>query len=92
MQGKVAVVLNCLGMPYRKTLCLMANVEGELRFVSGVVCFPQRWTIGEKVGMNMETDPRSCAPFQSAAGALSRRLHEPPGAGQALLAHQLGCI
>lgn len=32
----------------------MANVEGELRFVSGVVCFPQRWTIGEKIGMNME--------------------------------------
>ena len=32
----------------------MAEVDGELRFVSGVVCFPQRWTIGEKIGMNME--------------------------------------
>ena len=38
----------------QEDLCLMAEVEGELRFVSGVVCFPQRWTIGEKVGMNME--------------------------------------
>ena len=38
----------------QEDLCLMADVDGELRFVSGVVCFPQRWTIGEKIGMNME--------------------------------------
>ncbi|KAK9852859.1 hypothetical protein WJX84_003744 [Apatococcus fuscideae] len=46
--------LDVCGRLVQEDLCLMAEVEGELRFVSGVVCFPQRWTIGEKVGMNME--------------------------------------
>ncbi|KAK9821702.1 hypothetical protein WJX74_010565 [Apatococcus lobatus] len=46
--------LDVCGRLVQEDLCLMADVEGELRFVSGVVCFPQRWTIGEKIGMNME--------------------------------------
>ncbi|CAM6093039.1 unnamed protein product [Calypogeia fissa] len=38
----------------QEDLCLMMKVDGELRFVSGAVLFPQRWSLQEKLGMNMK--------------------------------------
>lgn len=32
--------------------------DGSLRFVSGAVLFPQRWSLAEKVGMDMRQVPR----------------------------------
>ncbi|CAK0783363.1 hypothetical protein CVIRNUC_006562 [Coccomyxa viridis] len=38
----------------QEDLCLMKVTEdGSLRFVSGAVLFPQRWSLAEKVGMDM---------------------------------------
>ena len=32
---------------------MMPDSQGELRFVSGAVLFPQRWSLMEKIGMDM---------------------------------------
>ena len=32
--------------------------DGSLRFVSGAVLFPQRWSLAEKLGMDMRQVPR----------------------------------
>ena len=32
---------------------MVPDKEGELRFVSGAVLFPQRWSLNEKIGMDM---------------------------------------
>ena len=41
--------------PDQEDLCLMAeDGEGVLRFVSGAVLFPQRWSLLEKLGMDMQ--------------------------------------
>ena len=38
----------------QEDLCLMKVAEdGALRFVSGAVLFPQRWSLAEKLGMDM---------------------------------------
>ena len=38
----------------QEDLCLMTMAEdGALRFVSGAVLFPQRWSLAEKLGMDM---------------------------------------
>jgi hypothetical protein len=38
----------------QEDLCLMTtDSEGVLRFVSGAVLFPQRWSLIEKIGMDM---------------------------------------
>lgn len=38
----------------QEDLCLMTtDAEGVLRFVSGAVLFPQRWSLLEKLGMDM---------------------------------------
>ena len=38
----------------QEDLCLMkVDSEGVLRFVSGAVLFPQRWSLLEKIGMDM---------------------------------------
>jgi hypothetical protein len=38
----------------QEDLCLMTtDAEGVLRFVSGAVLFPQRWSLLEKMGMDM---------------------------------------
>ena len=38
----------------QEDLCLMTVAEdGALRFVSGAVLFPQRWSLAEKLGMDM---------------------------------------
>lgn len=38
----------------QEDLCLMKeDSEGVLRFVSGAVLFPQRWSLLEKIGMDM---------------------------------------
>ena len=45
----------------QEDLCLMTtDSEGVLRFVSGAVLFPQRWSLLEKIGMDMRCAP-SCA-------------------------------
>ena len=41
-------------MHLQEDLCLMKVAEdGSLRFVSGAVLFPQRWSLAEKLGMDM---------------------------------------
>ena len=38
----------------QEDLCIMTtDAEGVLRFVSGAVLFPQRWSLLEKMGMDM---------------------------------------
>ena len=51
---------NCLwqrltcAIAMQEDLCLMKVAEdGALRFVSGAVLFPQRWSLAEKLGMDM---------------------------------------
>jgi len=42
------------GRYFQEDLCLMTVAEdGALRFVSGAVLFPQRWSLAEKLGMDM---------------------------------------
>lgn len=46
--------LNQYWASVQEDLCLMVPDEtGELKFVSGAVLFPQRWSLVEKIGMNM---------------------------------------
>lgn len=33
---------------------MLPDDNGELRFVSGAVLFPQRWSLVEKIGMNLQ--------------------------------------
>lgn len=37
----------------QEDLCLLMKIDGELRFVSGAVLFPQRWQLLEKLGMDL---------------------------------------
>lgn len=54
MLAKPSLLANSL----QEDLCLMTVAEdGALRFVSGAVLFPQRWSLAEKLGMDMRWMP-----------------------------------
>lgn len=50
--------ISCLahsGVNLQEDVCVMMNVDGKLRLVSGAVLFPQRWHLLEKMGMDMRS-------------------------------------
>ncbi|KAK9830711.1 hypothetical protein WJX74_003697 [Apatococcus lobatus] len=53
----------------QEDLCLMAKVDGKLRFVAGVVAFINSWTLAEKLGTDMD---RIHAPVPQYASDISR--------------------
>jgi dimethylamine monooxygenase subunit A len=53
MDGDVPDPLDIAGRLVQEDLCILQEVEGELRLTAGVLCFPNRWRLSDKLGRPM---------------------------------------
>ena len=45
--------LDIAGRLVQEDLCILQEVDGELRLTAGVLCFPNRWRLSDKLGRPM---------------------------------------
>src|SRR4051812_27247854 len=53
LEGDVPDPLDVAGQLVQEDLCILQEVEGELRLTAGVLCFPNRWRLSDKLGRPM---------------------------------------
>jgi hypothetical protein len=53
VEGDVRDPLNIAGRLVQEDLCILQEVEGELRLTAGALCFPNRWRLSDKLGRPM---------------------------------------
>jgi dimethylamine monooxygenase subunit A len=53
VDGDVPDPLDIAGRLVQEDLCILQDVEGELRLTAGVLCFPNRWRLSDKLGRPM---------------------------------------
>jgi len=53
VEGDVGDPLGIAGCLVQEDLCILQEVEGELRLTAGVLCFPNRWRLSDKLGRPM---------------------------------------
>ncbi|WP_247880856.1 heme-dependent oxidative N-demethylase family protein [Skermanella sp. TT6] len=53
VEGEVADPLEIAGRLVQEDLCILQEVDGELRLTAGVLCFPNRWRLADKLGLPM---------------------------------------
>ena len=53
VEGNVPDPLGIAGQLVQEDLCILQEVEGELRLTAGVLCFPNRWRLADKLGRPM---------------------------------------
>ena len=53
VEGDVPDPLDIAGRLVQEDLCILQEVEGELRLTAGVLCFPNRWRLSDKLGRPM---------------------------------------
>ena len=53
VEGDVRDPLGIAGRLVQEDLCILQEVEGELRLTAGVLCFPNRWRLSDKLGRPM---------------------------------------
>jgi dimethylamine monooxygenase subunit A len=51
--GRIGDSLGTAGRLVQEDLCILQEVEGELRLTAGVLCFPNRWRLSDKLGRPM---------------------------------------
>jgi hypothetical protein len=51
--GRIGDPLDIAGRLVQEDLCILQEVEGELRLTAGVLCFPNRWRLSDKLGRPM---------------------------------------
>ena len=50
VEGDVLDPLGIAGHLVQEDLCILQQVDGELRLTAGVLCFPNRWRLSDKLG------------------------------------------
>jgi hypothetical protein len=53
VEGDVRDPLDIAGRLVQEDLCILQDVEGELRLTAAVLCFPNRWRLSDKLGRPM---------------------------------------
>jgi hypothetical protein len=53
VEGQIGDPLGIAGCLVQEDLCILQEVEGELRLTAGVLCFPNRWRLSDKLGRPM---------------------------------------
>lgn len=53
VEGELADPLGIAGRLVQEDLCILQDGEGELRLTAGVLCFPNRWRLADKLGLPM---------------------------------------
>ena len=53
VDGDVRDPLDIAGRLVQEDLCILQDVEGELRLTAAVLCFPNRWRLSDKLGRPM---------------------------------------
>jgi dimethylamine monooxygenase subunit A len=53
VDGHVLDPLDIAGRLVQEDLCILQDVEGELRLTAAVLCFPNRWRVSDKLGRPM---------------------------------------
>jgi dimethylamine monooxygenase subunit A len=53
VEGDVPDPLDIAGRLVQEDLCILQEVDGELRLTAGVLCFPNRWRLSDKLGRPM---------------------------------------
>ena len=53
VEGDVSDPLDIAGRLVQEDLCILQEVDGELRLTAGVLCFPNRWRLSDKLGRPM---------------------------------------
>jgi hypothetical protein len=53
VEGDVPDPLDVAGRLVQEDLCILQEVDGELRLTAGVLCFPNRWRLSDKLGRPM---------------------------------------
>jgi hypothetical protein len=54
VDGDVPDPLEIAGRLVQEDLCILQEVGGELRLTAGVLCFPNRWRLADKLGRPMQ--------------------------------------
>lgn len=53
VEGDIPDPLDIAGRLVQEDLCILQDVEGELRLTAAVLCFPNRWKLADKLGRPM---------------------------------------
>ncbi|UEM23289.1 DUF3445 domain-containing protein [Skermanella mucosa] len=53
VEGELSDPLEIAGRLVQEDLCILQEVDGELRLTAGVLCFPNRWRLADKLGLPM---------------------------------------
>ena len=53
VEGDVPDPLDIAGRLVQEDMCILQEVDGELRLTAGVLCFPNRWRLADKLGRPM---------------------------------------
>ena len=53
VEGDLSDPLDIAGRLVQEDLCILQEVDGELRLTAGVLCFPNRWRLSDKLGRPM---------------------------------------
>ncbi len=63
--GPAHEILEALGMSIAEDICILTNRDGPYRLTAAVLCFPNRWSLAEKMGLGV-TDIHTPVPDYAA--------------------------
>jgi hypothetical protein len=53
ISANIADPLDIAGRMVQEDLCVLQDIDGEMRLTAGVLCFPNRWRLADKLGLPM---------------------------------------